>query len=175
MAAEPIILPYKGIMPTIAPDAFVAPGAVVVGDVHIGAQSSVWYGCVIRGDVCPIRIGARTNIQDGSIIHVTRETGPTTIGDGITIGHKALLHACTIEDNSFVGMGSIILDRATIASQGMLAAGGVLTPGKTIPAGELWAGNPAKLLRPLKQAELDWFPGSAEHYVKLAHAHRDSI
>ena len=100
----PIILPYKGIMPTIAPDAFIAPGAVVIGDVHIGSKTNVWFGCVIRGDVNIIRIGERTNIQDGTVVHVTRKTGPTIIGSGITIGHSVLLHACTLEDDSLMGM-----------------------------------------------------------------------
>ncbi|MFZ4541526.1 MAG: gamma carbonic anhydrase family protein, partial [Rickettsiales bacterium] len=94
-----VILPYKGIFPTIHPEAFIAPGAVVIGDVHIGAETGVWFGCIIRGDVNTIRIGARTNIQDGTVIHVTRRMGPTTIGSGITIGHKVLLHACTLMDD----------------------------------------------------------------------------
>src|SRR5215469_4419758 len=105
-----MIKSYRGITPTIAKDAFIAEGAVVIGDVHIGSKSNVWFGCVIRGDVNRIRIGERTNIQDGTIIHVTRETGPTTIGSGITVGHSVLLHACTLEDNCFIGMHSTIMD-----------------------------------------------------------------
>jgi carbonic anhydrase/acetyltransferase-like protein (isoleucine patch superfamily) len=163
-----IILPYLGIHPTIHPDAFIAPGAVVIGDVHIGAESSVWFGCVIRGDVNSIRIGARTNIQDGTVIHVTRKTGPTSIGSGITIGHRVLIHAATIHDNAFIGMGSTLLDFATVESGGFLAAGAMLTSYKTIPTGQMWAGNPAKPFRPLKQAEIDFIPVSAQNYVDSA-------
>ncbi len=168
----PLLLPYKGITPTIHPDAWIAPGAVVIGDVHIGAETNVWFGCVIRGDVCPIRIGERTNIQDGTVVHVTRKTGPTTIGSGITIGHSALIHACTLEDNCFIGMHATVMDRAVVESGGMLAAGGLLTPGKHIPAGQLWAGNPAKFFRELKQEEKDFIAISADHYVNLAKDYR---
>lgn len=168
----PLILPYKGVMPTIHPTAWIAPGAAVIGDVHIGAESNIWFGCVIRGDVMPIRIGERTNIQDGSVVHVTRKIGPTVIGSGVTVGHKALIHAATIEDGSFVGMGSVVLDFAVIESGGFLAAGGILTPRKRIPKGQMWAGNPAKYLRDLKQEEIDYIPVSAQHYVTLAKDHQ---
>lgn len=168
MYSSPLILPYKGITPTIAPDAFVAPGAVVIGDVVIGSKSNVWFGCVIRGDVNSIRIGERTNIQDGTMIHVTRETGPTVIGSGVTIGHKGLIHAATLEDDCFFGMGATAMDFAVVKSGGMLAAGAVLTPGKIVPAGEIWAGNPAKFFRELKEAERAFIPISAQNYVDLA-------
>lgn len=168
MTHKPIILPYRGIWPNIHETAFVAPGAVVIGDVEIGAESNVWFGCVIRGDVNFIRIGARTNIQDGTVVHVTREIGPTVIGSGITIGHKAVLHACVLEDGCFVGMGAMAMDFATVKSGGMLAAGALLTPRKTVNSGELWSGSPAKLMRPLRQEEADFIPVSAENYVKLA-------
>ncbi len=165
---QPILLPYKGIMPTIHPSAWIAPGAVVIGDVHIGAESNVWFNCTLRGDVMPIRIGERTNIQDGSVVHVTRKVGPTTIGSGVTVGHKALIHAATIEDGSFVGMGSVVLDFSVIETGGFLAAGGILTPRKRIPKHQMWAGNPAKYLRDLKPEEIDYIPVSAQHYVNLA-------
>ena len=168
----PIILPYKGIMPTIHPDAWIAPGAVVIGDVHIGAHSNIWFGCVIRGDVNSIRIGERTNIQDGTVIHVTRKIGPTTIGSGITVGHQALIHAATIHDGSFVGMGSVVLDFTVIETGGFLAAGAVLTPRKTVPNGQMWAGNPAKYFRDLKPEEVEYIPVSAQHYVNLANEYR---
>lgn len=171
----PIILPYKGKLPIIHETAFIAPGAVVIGDVEIGAYSNVWFGCVIRGDVNTIRIGERTNIQDGTVIHVTRVTGPTTIGSGITIGHSALLHACTLEDNCFIGMGAQVLDDAVVESKAMVAAGALVTPKKRVLSGELWAGNPAKLFRPLKQAELDFFPQSAQNYVELGQEYRESL
>jgi len=172
MHAAPLILPYHGITPTIHPDAWIAPGAVVIGDVHIGAFSNVWFGCVIRGDVNQIRIGERTNIQDGTVIHVTRKTGPTTIGSGITIGHKALLHACTVEDDSFVGMGATMLDFSMVERGGFLAAGALLTPKKIVKTGEMWAGNPARFFRPLTTAEADYIPVSAQHYVNLSNEYK---
>ena len=171
-APAPLILPYAGIWPTIDDSAFIAPGAVVIGNVTIGPEVGIWFGCVVRGDVQSISIGARTNVQDGTVIHVTRGDGPTTIGTGITIGHRALLHACTLEDGCFIGMGSTLLDAATVKTGGMLAAGATLTPGKTIPYGELWAGNPARLMRPMKQQEIDFIKKSEENYVKHVHEYR---
>lgn len=170
----PLILPYKGIMPKIAGDAFIAPGAVVIGDVEIGSRSNVWFGCVIRGDVNTIRIGEGTNIQDGSVVHVTRKTGPTKIGSGVTIGHMALLHACTLEDGSFVGMQATVMDGAVVESGGMAAAGALVTPGKRIPKGQIWAGNPARYLRDLKQEEVDFITVSAQHYMDLAAEYRNA-
>jgi carbonic anhydrase/acetyltransferase-like protein (isoleucine patch superfamily) len=174
MTAAPLILPFRGRWPTIHPGAFIAPGAVVIGDVEIGSESNVWFGCVIRGDVNTIRIGTRTNIQDNTVIHVTRGTGPTRIGSGITIGHHAVLHACTLEDDCFVGMGAVILDDAVVESGGMLAAGALLAPRKRVAAGELWAGNPAKLFRPMSEAERGFIPVSAQNYVDLAAEYRAS-
>lgn len=171
---SPIILPYKGIMPTIHPDAFIAPGAVVIGDVHIGAKSNVWFGCVIRGDVNTIRIGERTNIQDGTVVHVTRITGPTTIGSGITIGHSALLHACTLEDDCFIGMHATAMDGSVVEKGGMLAAGALLTPHKRVPSGQLWAGSPAKYFRDLNPEEQAFIPVSSNNYVELAQEYRQS-
>lgn len=164
---KPVILPYRGIMPTIAPDAFIAPGAIIIGDVHIGSKSNVWFGCVIRGDVNYIRIGERTNIQDGSVVHVTRKTGPTIIGSNVTIGHSVLLHACTLEDSSFIGMHSTVMDGAVVESGGWLAAGALLPPGKKVPKGQVWAGNPARYLRDLKDGEISFIPVSAQNYVEL--------
>ncbi len=155
-------------MPTISPKAFIAPGAAVIGDVEIGAETGVWFGCVIRGDVNIIRIGERTNIQDGTVIHVTRHTGPTIIGSGITIGHSALLHACTLEDDCFIGMRATIMDGAVVESGAMVAAGALVTPGKRIPKGQLWAGNPARYFRDLTKEEQAFIPVSAENYVKHA-------
>ena len=120
----------------------------------------------MRGDVHTIRIGERTNIQDGTIVHVTRKTGPTVIGSGITIGHQALIHACTLENDCFIGMGSTLMDMAVVESGGMLAAGAVLTPGKRVPAGQIWAGNPAKYFRDLKPEEAAFIPISAQNYVE---------
>jgi carbonic anhydrase/acetyltransferase-like protein (isoleucine patch superfamily) len=163
-----LILPYKGILPTVAPDAFIAQNAVLVGDVVIGAQSSIWYGCVLRGDVNRIRVGERTNIQDGTIVHVTRERFACEIGSNVTIGHAAILHGCTLQDDSFVGMGATVMDGCVVESGGMVAAGALVTPGKTVKKGELWAGRPAKFMRPLTDEELAYFQDSASHYADLA-------
>jgi carbonic anhydrase/acetyltransferase-like protein (isoleucine patch superfamily) len=168
-----LIRPFKGVTPKIDPSAFIAENAVIIGDVEIGPDSSIWYGVVIRGDVNKIRIGANTNIQDGTVIHVDAqgehwEGIPTLIGDNVTVGHKALLHACTIESNAFVGMGSIVLDGAVVEEGAMLAAGAVLTPKKRIPKGQLWAGAPAKYFRDLTTEQTDYFTVSADHYAWLA-------
>lgn len=163
-----MIRAFRNIMPTIAPDVFIAEGAVVIGDVHIGEQSNVWFGCVIRGDVNIIRIGARTNIQDGTVIHVTRKTGPTIIGSGVTIGHSVLLHACTLEDDCFIGMHSTVMDGAVVESGAWVGAGAVVTPGKRIPKGQIWAGNPARYLRDIKPEEKAFIPISSANYVELA-------
>jgi carbonic anhydrase/acetyltransferase-like protein (isoleucine patch superfamily) len=166
------VLAHLAVTPTIAPDTFVAPNAVIVGDVAVGAESSIWYGCVLRGDVQRIRIGRRTNIQDGTIVHGTTLGHPALIGDDVTIGHAAVLHACTIEDRAFIGIGARVLDGAVVRSGAMLAAGAVLSPGKTVPAGELWAGNPARLLRALTREEISAIRTSAARYAALAHRYR---
>lgn len=170
-----IILPYHGIYPTIHESAFIAPGAVVIGDVHIGPETGVWFGVVIRGDVNSIRIGARTNIQDGSIIHVTRRTGPTVIGSGITIGHQVLLHACTLMDDCFIGMGATIIDGVVVEPGAFVAAGAVVTPNKRVPRGQMWGGNPAKYMRDLKPEEAAFIPVSAENYVKHVHEYKAQL
>ena len=169
-----LILPYGGVLPTIDPSAFIAPHAVVIGDVVIGAETSVWFNCTIRGDVHEIRIGARTNIQDGTVIHVTGGKLGTYIGSDITIGHGAILHACTLDDGCFIGMGATLLDGVVVESGAMVAAGAVVTPGKRVKRGELWAGNPAKLLRELKAEEMAFFLKSAANYVSLAQTYRGS-
>jgi len=163
-----MIYPYKKIMPTIAPDVFIADNAAVIGDVHIGAQSNIWFGCTVRGDVHEIRIGARTNIQDNSVIHVTRNLSGTYIGDEVTVGHGAILHACTVGDRAFVGMGACLLDQSVMEPGSMLAAGSLLTPNKTVPTGQLWAGSPAKYMRDLTDEEIAFLEKSADNYVRLA-------
>ncbi len=167
-----LLLPYRGRRPRLAADVFIAPGASLIGDVEIGAGSSVWFACVVRGDVNVVRIGAGSNLQDGSVIHVSRrEGGRTTIGDHVTIGHMALIHACTLEDGSFVGMRAVIMDEAVVESGAMVAAGALVTPGKRVPSGQLWAGSPARFLRDLKPDELDLITYLSEHYAKLAAAY----
>lgn len=163
-----MIRAYKNIVPVIAPDAFIAEGVVVIGDVHIGSESNIWFGCVIRGDVNSIRIGSRTNVQDGTVIHVTRETGPTFIGSNITIGHSVLLHACTLEDDCFIGMHSTVMDGAVVESGAWVGAGALVTPGKRIPRGQIWAGNPARFLRNITPEEMKFMAGNSTHYVELS-------
>lgn len=162
-----MIRAYKNIMPQIAADVFIAEGAVVIGDVHIGSGSNVWFGCVIRGDVNTIRIGERTNIQDGTVIHVTRKTGPTVVGSGVTIGHSVLLHACTLEDDCFVGMHSTIMDGAVVESGAWVGAGALVTPGKRVLKGQIWAGNPARYLRNMTEEEAAFISVSSNNYVEL--------
>jgi len=164
----PIILPYRGIVPQIDATAFIAPGAVVIGDVVIGPETSIWFGCVIRGDVNIIRIGARTNIQDGTIIHVASMGNGTHIGNDVTIGHCVLLHECQLEDHAFVGMKSTVMDGARIESYAMLAAGALLPPRKIIPTGQLWAGIPAKFLREIQEQDRAEFDQRVHEYVALA-------
>ncbi len=158
------LLPYRGARPDIDATAFVAEGCRIVGDVEIGAEANIWFNCVIRGDEHAVRIGARSNVQDGTVIHVHSAKQGTHIGADVTIGHKALLHACTIDDGGFVGMGAIVLDEAVIEGGGMLAAGAMLTPGKRVPSGELWAGSPARHVRALTDEELAGFAVTVENY-----------
>lgn len=159
-------------MPKIDPTAFVAPGAVVVGDVEIGAYSSVWFGCVVRGDVNVVRIGARTNIQDGTVVHVTSGGQGTHIGSNVTIGHMALLHDCTLDDYSFVGMKAAVIDRARVESYAMIGSMALVTQDKVVQSGQLWVGSPAKYWRDLKDEEREEITRRAEHYVKLAAAYK---
>ena len=167
-----MLLPYKDIMPTIGKDVWIADNATVIGDTAIGDESNVWFGVTIRGDVHEIRIGKRTNIQDHTLIHTTRNVSGSYIGDEVTIGHSAIIHACTIENQVLVGMGAIILDEALMEKNSMLAAGSVLPPKKRVPSGQLWGGTPAKYMRDLTQEELDFLPVSADNYVKLAQDYR---
>lgn len=161
------LLPFRNVLPTIAASAFVAPTAAVIGNVTVGEESSIWFHCVLRGDTAPITIGARSNIQDGTIIHVNPDM-PTVIGDDVTVGHAAIVHACTLHDRAFVAMGATVLDGAVIESGGMLAAGALLTPGKRIGPGELWAGSPAKLLRVLSEEDRARFARTSVSYVRLS-------
>ena len=157
--------------PVIADSAYVDEQALVLGDVHLGEDSSVWPMTVVRGDVHSIRIGARTNIQDGSIVHVTHDCDyapgglATTIGDDVTVGHSAIIHACKISDRCLIGMGAILLDGSAISSDTIIGAGCLVPPGKTLEGGYLWVGSPAHKLRELNDAELEYLRYSAKHYV----------
>ncbi|MBM3599750.1 MAG: gamma carbonic anhydrase family protein [Alphaproteobacteria bacterium] len=163
-----MIFAFGDKVPLIAPDAFVAANAAVIGDVEIASGASVWFACTLRGDDHKITIGPRTNVQDGTVIHVFEQKYSTTIGADVTIGHNAMLHGCVVEDLAMVGISSVVLDGATIETGGILAAGAVLAPGKRIKAGELWAGVPAKLVRPVTEAERVFIRDNAAHYAKRA-------
>ncbi len=164
---------YKGKTPNIHKEAFIAPTSAIIGDVTIGKGSGIWFNCVLRGDVEPITIGERTNIQDGSVIHCTRGGGKTIIGNNITIGHKALIHACTLQDECFIGMGAILMDNVIVETGGMVAAGALVTPNKLIRKGEIWAGNPAKFFRNLTKEEADFIMISANNYYKHVLEYKD--
>ncbi len=158
--------------PRVDPTAVVLEGATVVGRVTIGAESSVWFGAVVRGDVHDVVIGARTNVQDRSVIHVTTDRFSTTIGDGVTIGHAAVLHGCTIGDYALIGIGAIVLDGAEVGERSMIAAGALVTPGTKIPPGQLAVGSPARVKRPLTPEELEHLERSAANYAALAARYR---
>ena len=163
-----LILPYKGKWPSIGKDVFIAPNATVIGDVAIGDQSSVWFNCLVRGDDHWIRIGARTNIQDGTIVHISKGTSPTTIGSDITIGHGAIIHGCVLEDKCLIGIGAIVLDGVVVETGSVVAAGAVVPPGKRVKSGEVWAGCPAKPIRAVRPEDLKYIDEDAVLYCELA-------
>ena len=172
------LAPYRGIHPQLAPGAWVHPRAMVIGEVGLGRDASVWPGAVIRGDVNSIAIGEATNIQDNSVLHVSHKTPanpagrPLVIGARVTVGHTVILHACTIGDECLIGMGSIILDRAVVQKHVLLGAGSLVPEGKVLESGYLYLGRPAKLVRALTEAEIAYFRYSAEHYVALARSYQ---
>ncbi len=166
------ILEYKGLIPKIGADVFLAHGAVVIGDVEIGEDSSIWFNVVVRGDVHYIKIGKRTSIQDGSMVHVTHfkkedksDGSPTIIGDDVTVGHKVMLHGCTIEDGCLIGMSATILDDAVIGRESIVGAGSLVTKGKKFPPRSLIMGSPAKVVRELSEDEVKELYASAKRYV----------
>jgi carbonic anhydrase/acetyltransferase-like protein (isoleucine patch superfamily) len=167
-----MIRPYGGKAPDLAQAAFVAPGAAVIGDVVLGEDASIWYQCAVRGDLNWIRIGRRTNIQDGSVIHVDAGRWPTRVGDEVTVGHRAILHGCTVEDLCLIGMGAVLLNDVVVGSGSLIAAGSVVLEGRQIPPNSLVAGVPAKVLRTLESEEVERFRESASRYVELAREHR---
>ncbi len=170
MSSGPIY-PLAGVVPRVAAGVFVAPTAAVIGDVELAEGSSVWFGTVIRGDVGPIRVGARTNIQDLACIHATGGVSETTIGEDVTVGHGAIIHGCTIEHDCLIGMGSVILDNAVIGAGSVIAAGAVVPPRMIVPPGSFVAGLPAKVLRPVTAEQRAMGRLGAEHYVAGARAY----
>jgi carbonic anhydrase/acetyltransferase-like protein (isoleucine patch superfamily) len=174
------ILPFEGREPQIDETAFIAPGARIIGDVAIGPQASVWYNCVLRGDIHRIEVGARSNVQDGSVFHVEGprpDSGgmfggcPTIIGEDCVIGHMAVVHGCTLEDRAFVGMGAVAMDDCRIGEGAMLAAGALLSPGKSIPPHEIWIGRPAKFLKVQSEEQVGKIRFQTERYCRLAERH----
>lgn len=168
-----MIMDFEGTTPKIKKDAFIAPSADVIGDVKIGKNSSVWFGCVIRGDIHKIRIGKRTNIQDLSMVHVTHYTkedksdgNPTIIGDNVTIGHRVMLHGCTIENACLIGMSATILDGAVIGKESIVGASSLVTKDKKFPPRSLIMGSPAKVIRELSDEEVSFLYESAQNYVE---------
>ncbi|MBK6298737.1 MAG: gamma carbonic anhydrase family protein [Sphingomonadales bacterium] len=174
------IIPLHGKTPRIDQTAFIAPGCRIIGDVEIGPGASIWYNCVLRADVNFIRIGARSNVQDGTVIHCDSAEGgmngsPTIIEDDALVGHMAMLHGCTVRSGALVGLGSIVMDGCVIEANAMLAAGAMLTPGKTIPTGQMWGGRPASFMRELNES---WSIGNqmaVAHYVRNGAAHKSAV
>lgn len=167
-----LILDFEGKTPQLGRGVWVAPGAVVLGDVVMGEDCNVWYNAVIRGDVFHIRIGARTNIQDLAMLHVTTDRFATIIGDDVTVGHKAMLHGCTIGNNCLIGMNAVVLDEVVIGENCLVAAGSVVTPRTIVPPNSVVMGNPAVVRRPVTPEEIAGFQRSAHHYVRVARRHQ---
>jgi carbonic anhydrase/acetyltransferase-like protein (isoleucine patch superfamily) len=167
-----LIIPFAGKLPQIAPDAFIADNATIIGDVTIGSGASIWFGCVLRGDTNYIRVGARTNVQDGTVVHVAREGRGTEIGDGVMIGHMAMIHACTIKDGAMVGMTACIMDDAVVETGAMVAAGAFISPKKIVGPGEVWAGRPAKFWRMMSDMDKHYFRSGVDHYFELGREYR---
>jgi len=163
-----LILPYGGSTPKIHPEAWIAPTAVVIGDVEVGAGSSVWFGTVVRGDVHGIRVGARTNLQDQCVVHVTAGRFATAIGDEVTVGHRAVVHGCAVRDGALIGIGAVVLDGAEVGEEAWIAAGSVVAPGAAIPARALVRGVPGRVVRTLGRDEIDEQRARTLEYVATA-------
>jgi gamma-carbonic anhydrase len=174
------IIPLNGKTPKIHNTAFIAPGCRIIGDVEIGPEASIWYNCVLRGDVNAIRIGARSNVQDGTVIHCDsdmpgRSGSKTIIEDDALIGHMAMLHGCTVRAHALVGLGAIVMDGCVLEIESMLAAGAMLTPGKVVPTRQLWGGRPARYMRDLDDAAVMGNKLGVAHYVENAKLHRRAV
>jgi carbonic anhydrase/acetyltransferase-like protein (isoleucine patch superfamily) len=169
------IYALDGVGPTIHPTAWVAPTAVLIGDVRLGPGVNIWFNCVLRADTNPIIVGARSNIQDGTVIHVDHGENFTEIGEDVTIGHAAIVHACKLRDRAFIGMGATVLDGAVVEEGGLLGARGLLAPGKRIGRQELFTGSPARLVRVMSDAERAAWDQTAPHYVGLSNRYRAGL
>lgn len=169
------VLRFEDREPAVGERVFVAPSAYVVGDVTLGDDVSIWFGAVVRGDVNRVRIGARSNVQDGGVVHVSHQTHPTAIGDGVVVGHQAVVHGCTLEDGCLVGIGARVLDGAVIEAGAQVGAGAVVAPGHRVPAGQLALGIPARVVRPLTAEETLRIADGVERYVALKEHYRATL
>ncbi len=169
------VLPYRGVWPSVSETAFVAPGVSLIGDISVGEESSIWFGATLRGDVQPIRIGDRTSIQDGSVVHATDGWVPTFVGDDCVVGHGVILHGCTIGNRVLVGMGAIIMDDAKIGDDCVIGAGALITARTEIPAGSMVLGSPGKVRRPLSDTEKASILLGSAHYVRKTKEYRGII
>ena len=169
------LFPFEGVSPQLAQGTFIAPGSQLIGDLRAGEGSSFWYNVVVRADVMPIRIGERVNVQDLSVVHVTSEKFGTEIGDDVTIGHRAIVHGCTIETGCLIGMGAIVMDGAVVGRESIIGAGAIVTPGTVVPPRSLVIGTPGKVRRSLTDNEVTGLYDSAAHYVRTAQRHLASL
>ncbi len=178
---DPLILPFNGKTPKIHESAFIAPGCKIIGDVEIGPEVSIWYNCVIRGDANSIAIGARSNIQDGSVVHCDSpmpghpDGFPTMIGEDVLVGHMAMIHGCTIKDRGFIGLGAVIMNDCVVESDAMLGAGALLPEGKHMAERELWVGRPAKRVRQMSEEAIAGMRLGVAHYVENGKAHKAAV
>jgi len=167
-----LVRPHGGKAPRLHPTALAVEGSVVVGDVEVGEDSSLWFGVVLRGDVNSIRVGARTNLQDQTVVHVTSRTHPTVVGDEVTVGHRVVLHGCTVRDRCLIGIGAVVMDGAEIGPEAMVGAGALVPPGMVVPPRTLVLGTPARVTRALTAAEVEHLATSARNYVAYAARYR---
>ncbi|KJV57256.1 hexapeptide transferase family protein [Orientia chuto str. Dubai] len=166
------IIPYNNILPNIHKSVYIAQGARIIGDAIIEQNSSIWFNVVIRADVSKVNIGQATNIQDGTVIHASRYNGPTIIGSNVTVGHNATIHAVILKDYAFIGMNSVIMDKAIVREFGFVAAGALIAPGKIVGSYQLWAGIPAKYIRDITTSEIEMIQNSSSHYIELAQKYK---
>lgn len=168
-----MLIPFEGKMPKVHETAWLAETAVLVGDVEIGEESSIWYGCVLRGDEMPVRVGKRTNVQDGSILHVENELYPCILGDDVSVGHGAIVHGCEVGNWALIAMGAIVLNNVKVGEGAVVAAGAIVPEGKVIEPGTLWMGAPAKYVRDLNDAERERFRKTSKVYSHLKDRYRN--
>jgi gamma-carbonic anhydrase len=175
LESRPLVLKYDDLLPQIAMDAFVAPTAQLIGDIQIGSLASIWYGCILRGDVNAIRVGERSNLQDGVIVHGSPGIPPTTIGSDVLVGHGALIHGCELRDGSFIGMRAVILNNAVVETGGLVAAGALVPEKTVVPSGEIWGGMPARKIGTLSKTMTEKMRESVLHYVRLGQTHAAAV